>query len=280
MRTNLVWPETRQVSYKFLLQKRLSLFYRRHSTWKTRRTEVNHFSLYHRSTRQTKSDSLSARTRKTFISMAQFPFTVSSPPGLMITYVIMRTPSFVLGASPRGDCLNSSSEELSYWSVAGFSGDLLVSQDAGSISSSLSNDSRLLPPANRVFEGRAEILHMAQGSIDWYGLLIDDTSDLSLFEVGGTLAIERLYPDRISSSVCSVHFSSTGWALAVDSFDSNPEAVDSIGRCTCKWHIVLWCRIISVHGFRDFILLSDGDPFYTSMTPLRYTFATWHMRAS
>ena len=44
--TNLVSPGTRQVSYKFLLQKRLSLFYRWHSTWKTRRTEVSHFFLY------------------------------------------------------------------------------------------------------------------------------------------------------------------------------------------------------------------------------------------
>ena len=104
--TNLVSPKTRQVSYKFLLQKRLFFFYRRHSSRKIRRTVVSHFSLYHRSTCQTKFGSLSARTRGTFISVAQFPFTVTPTPGLMITQVTMQTRSFVSSASPKGDCLN------------------------------------------------------------------------------------------------------------------------------------------------------------------------------
>ena len=50
-----------------------------------------------------------------------------------------------------------------------------------------------------------------QRSFTWHRvpLLTDDTSDSSLFEVRGALAIERLYLDRISYSVQAAHFSST-----------------------------------------------------------------------
>ena len=68
--TTLVSQETRQVSDKFLLQRRPSFlgfffcfFYRRHYIRKTRRTEGGRFSLYPHSVRQTKSGSLSKRTR-------------------------------------------------------------------------------------------------------------------------------------------------------------------------------------------------------------------------
>ena len=65
------------------------------------------------------------------------------------------------------------------------------------------------------FEGRAEILHMTQDSIDRYGLLTDDTSDSSLFEVGGAPAIGWVYPGRISYSVRSAHFSLSGFTPSI-----------------------------------------------------------------
>ena len=78
---------------------------------------------------------------------------------------------------------------------------------------------------------------MAQGSINRYRLLTDDTSDSSLFEVGGVPVIARLYPDRVSYSVWAAHFSSTRQVHAVDPFESNPVAVYCIGRCTSNGHI-------------------------------------------
>ena len=84
----------------------------------------------------------------------------------------------------------------------------------------------------------------------------------------------------ISYWVQAAHFSSTGRAHAIDPFDSNPVAVDRIGRCTCNGHIVLWSRIVSIHGLQDCTLLSGDDPFYPSMTPLRSAVAIWHIRAS
>ena len=105
---------------------------------------------------------------------------------------------------------------------------------------------------------------MVRCSIDWYGLLTDDTSDSSLFEIWGAPATERLYQNRICRAA---HFSSTGRTHAVDSFDSNPVTVDCIGRCTCNRHIVLWCRIISIHSLRNCTLPSGSNPFNTLMIP-------------
>ena len=91
--------------------------------------------------------------------------------------------------------------------------------------------------------------------IDWYGLVTDDTSDSSLFEVGDTPAIGSLYPDSISYSLRAANFSSIGRAHAVDSFDLNPVAVDRISRWTCNGHIVLWCLIIFIHGLREYCVI-------------------------
>ena len=63
---DLVLPEMRQLSNKFLLQKQPRFFYNRHSNCKILQTEVSYFSLYHHSTRQTKSCFLREHSRPTF----------------------------------------------------------------------------------------------------------------------------------------------------------------------------------------------------------------------
>ena len=101
--TNLVSPETRQVSYKFILQKRLGFL--PPALYMQNMLSLGKSFFFISQLYTPKSDFLSARTQ-TFIFVTQFLFTITPSPGLIITWVTMWMWSFILGASPKGNCLN------------------------------------------------------------------------------------------------------------------------------------------------------------------------------
>lgn len=88
-------------------------------------------------------------------------------------------------------------------------------------------------------------------------MITDDIGDPLFFEVGGAPAIGRLYSDRVSYSMWSMHFFSFMQIHTIGPFDSYLVGVDRIGRCTCSRHIVpYYTASMNVHCFLVAILFT------------------------